>query len=114
MITSFEFLINKNTYPTSIKLMLYYLGSYLYQLNNLYDRSEDILKRMLSELMKFRLYEYVGVYLFLMIKMKANLLEWDSCVKYLMKLLAYSWLYKFDDLEIWTYFELSRSYFFLN
>lgn len=36
--------------------MLYYLGSYLYQLNNLYDRSEEILKKLLNESMKFKLY----------------------------------------------------------
>lgn len=64
--------------------------------------------------MKFRLYDYVGIYLLLMIKMKANILDWESCTKYLMKLLAYAWFYKLDDLEIWTYFELSRSHFFLN
>jgi len=94
--------------------MLYYLGSYLYQLNNHYDKSEDILRKLFGEMLKSKLFEYVGVYLVLMVKLKANLLEWDLCTRYLMKLLAYSWLFRFDNLEIWVYFELSRSYFFMN
>jgi hypothetical protein len=56
----------------------------------------------------------MGIYLILMAKHKANLLEWDLCSRYLMKLLAYAWLYKFENLEIWVYFELSRSFFFMN
>jgi hypothetical protein len=56
----------------------------------------------------------MGVYLILMAKQKANLLEWDLCSRYLMKLLAYAWLHKFQNLEVWVYFELSRSFFFMN
>ncbi len=64
--------------------------------------------------MKGKLFEYVGVYLMLMVKLKGNICEWEYCTNYLTKLLAYSWLYRFDNLEIWVYFELSRSYFFRN
>lgn len=32
--------------------MLYYTGSFLYQLNNLYDKSEEILKKLCDELLK--------------------------------------------------------------
>ena len=39
VISAYETVMTKYTYPTGIKLMLYYTGSYLYQLNNLYDRS---------------------------------------------------------------------------
>lgn len=114
VITAFETVLNKYTYPTVVKLMLFYLGSFLYQLNNHYDRSEEILRRMFDEMLKLKMFEYVGVYLMLMVKLKANLLEWDACTKYLMKLLAYSWFHNLDNLEIWVYFELSRSFFFLN
>lgn len=48
--------------------------------------------------MKFKMYEFVGVYLFLMAKLKANLLEWEACISYLMKLLAYAWLHHMDNL----------------
>ena len=39
VISAYETVLTKYTYSTGIKLMLYYTGSYLYQLNNLYDRS---------------------------------------------------------------------------
>jgi hypothetical protein len=39
VINAYETVLIKYTYPTTINLMLYYTGSYLYQLNNLYDRS---------------------------------------------------------------------------
>lgn len=94
--------------------MLYYTGSFLYQLNNLYDKSEEILNKLCDELLKLELYEYMGVYLILMVKQKANLLEWDLSSRYLMKLLAYAWLHMLQNLEVWVYFELSRSFFFMN
>lgn len=49
-----------------------------------------------------------------MVKQKANLLDWDLSSRYLMKLLAYAWLHKFQNLEVWVYFELSRSFFFMS
>jgi hypothetical protein len=52
VITAYETVLNKYTYPTAIKLMLYYTGSFLYQLNNLYDKSEEILKKLCDELLK--------------------------------------------------------------
>jgi hypothetical protein len=52
VITAYETVLNKYTYPTAIKLMLYYTGSFLYQLNNLYDKSEEILKQLCDELLK--------------------------------------------------------------
>jgi hypothetical protein len=94
--------------------MLYYTGSFLYQLNNLYDKSEEILNKLCDELLKLELYEYMGVYLILMVKQKANLLEWDLSSRYLMKLLAYAWLHMLKNLEVWVYFELARSFFFMN
>ena len=56
VITAYETLLNKYTYPASIKIMLYYMGSFLYQINSMYDRSEIILKRMLNEVFKFKLF----------------------------------------------------------
>lgn len=52
VITAYETIMTKYTYPIAIKLMLYYTGSFLYQLNNLYDRSEEILRKLCDELLK--------------------------------------------------------------
>jgi hypothetical protein len=94
-------------------MMLLYMGSYLYQLNGMYERSKCTLKLLLNEALKHKINEYVGVYLISIIKLKANILEWEQSTQYLMKLLAYAWLFNMQDLEVWVYFELSRAYFFM-
>lgn len=88
-------MMSKYTYPPSVKLMLYYMGSYMYQLNNLYEKAEDALSKLFGELMKWKMYDLVGVYLMMIVKLKANLLEWETATSYLTKLLAYAWLYRF-------------------
>ena len=56
--------------------------------------AEDLCRNLLDLLIKYKLDEYILIYLILMIKMKSNLNEWQSALGYISKLLSASWVYK--------------------
>ena len=49
---------------------------------------------MLDLLLKYRLEEYLTIYLILMVKLKSNLCEWSVVVALISKALAAAWVYK--------------------
>ncbi len=63
--------------------------------------------------MKLRMDLLIPIYLILMVKLKANQSQWKACLALLSRTLAAAWLHRLPDLEVWCYFEFSRSHFAL-
>lgn len=62
-------------------------------------------------MIKRKIDPYIPIFLILMIKLKSNQGHWESCLPLISRALAAAWLYNQPDLEIWCYFEFSRTHF---
>lgn len=94
----------KESYPPTVLFMVHYLGVFLLSISSNYEKAEIYCQRMFDHIVRFKIEEYFIIFLYLKVKLKANLSEWENVTKLLSKLLAFAWTFKQQDLEIWCYF----------
>lgn len=84
--------------------MLLYMGIFLFSISAHYEKAEKYCQKLFDLVVRFKVEEYFILFLFMKIKLKCNLSQWEDALRLLTKLLAFAWAHKLPDLEIWCYF----------
>lgn len=91
-------MLEAHTYPTSVELMILYMGVHVFSINGHYLKAEETCQRLFDLMIKRKVDICIPIFLIYMTKIQINQGHWKNCLSLLSRTLSASWIYNQQDL----------------